>query len=389
MLKNFLEDFYLSARRSRLTVYVVTTLSLAGCNTTKDFIASDCIYYQNVISAPQLQVPTDLKTMPLDQYNVLSPPTEDSDDQRSLETISAGNMIASMPSVQNFYGVYLERDRSRRWLVINGVMPGELWPRLRSFWEENGFILEINSPITGIIETNWSENYTGNWFLNAVYKVLYFTYSPISRNRFCMLVEGSANGHDTVITISHTAFEKIQVERDKVFLCWVKRPRDQKLEAALYVKLIQHLWLTEKQVKQLISNARYTAPKAELVLNSTGAPILHIAEPFDRAWLHIGFILDHTLFVVDDRDRERGIYYVHYSDPLQEIKKERLFSRFLYRSKPNILVKEYLIHVRPKREYITQLSVIDSNGQPDASIAAQQLVAAVQKRLIVDKPFNK
>ena len=38
--------------------------------------------------------------------------------------------------------MHIERDGDRRWLVVDGRSPEQLWPQLQEFWQENGFVAE-------------------------------------------------------------------------------------------------------------------------------------------------------------------------------------------------------------------------------------------------------
>ncbi|PPB83960.1 Beta-barrel assembly machine subunit BamC [Mycetohabitans endofungorum] len=382
--KDFMERFDFSARRLRVTVWAVAVLSLAGCDTLNDVLAPDRVDYQNTTSAPRLEVPADLKAAPLDQRYVAPSTTASLGGQPTRATTPAGNTTEGLPTAQDPYGMHVEQDGTRRWLVVNGRTPDELWPQLKAFWEQNGFVLKTDSPATGIIETDWAENRAqipGDWFRNSVGKLLDFVYSSGTRDRFRMLVERNANSNATVITISHTAREEVLTGRDKTSSRWVERPRDPKLEAAIYAQLMQKFGLTDKQAQQLIDGARHTGPKVEVAVGSAGASMLDLAESFDRAWLRVGLALDRTDFAVDNRDRERGIYYVRFNDPVQEIKREGLLGKLIYGGKPNVIAKEYLVNVRPKGDGATQVAVIDSSGQLDTSSDAQRLVAALHQQL--------
>jgi outer membrane protein assembly factor BamC len=39
-----------------------------------------------------------------------------------------------------------------------------------------------------------------------------------------------------------------------------------------------------------------------------------VFEPFDRAWRRVGLALDRVGFTVEDRDRQKGQYFVRYAD---------------------------------------------------------------------------
>jgi outer membrane protein assembly factor BamC len=83
---------------------------------------------------------------------------------------------------------------------------------------------------------------------------------------------------------------------------------------------------------------------------------------------------------VDNRDREKGIYYVHYSDSMADLKKEGLFGKFFNSSTPKP-TRQFLVNVKPKADTLTQVGVVDANGQPDTSSDAQRIVSLLHAQL--------
>ncbi|WP_163317144.1 outer membrane protein assembly factor BamC, partial [Enterobacter hormaechei] len=53
--------------------------------------------------------------------------------------------------------VRLERSGTDRWLHT-AATPEQLWPQLRSFWQERGLEVIKEQPEIGVMETNWGEN---------------------------------------------------------------------------------------------------------------------------------------------------------------------------------------------------------------------------------------
>ncbi len=65
-----------------------------------------------------------------------------------------------------------------------------------------------------------------------------------------------------------------------------------------------------------------TAPppqRAALKKGLDGDELLEVFEPFDRAWRRVGLALDRVGFTVEDRDRQKGLYFVRYADPEAEM----------------------------------------------------------------------
>ena len=112
------------------------------------------------------------------------------------------------------------------------------------------------------------------------------------------------------------------------------------------------------------------------------ASTLDLPESFDRAWLRVGLALDRTNFTVDNRDREKGIYYVRYADSTQELKKEGLFGKLFYSGnsskKPAQAVPR---QCASKGDTSRRSRCVDANGQVDTSSDAQRIVSLLHAQL--------
>jgi outer membrane protein assembly factor BamC len=293
----------------------------------------------------------------------------------------AGNATLGVPTAQDPYGMHVERDGDRRWLVIDGRTPDQVWPQLQEFWQESGFTLKTDAPQTGIMTTDWAENRANipdDWFRKSIGKLVDFAYSSGTRDMFRTQVDRAADG-STDISVTHSAMEEVMTGQDKTSSRWEARPRNPALEAAFLAKIMEKFGLTDAQAKQLITDARPTGAKVA-VEQAGNASTLDISEPFDRAWLRVGLALDRTNFTVDNRDREKGLYYVHYSDSMQELKKDGLFGKFFSSNTPTP-TRQFLVNVRPKADSMTQVAVVDSSGQLDSSSDAQRIVSLLHAQL--------
>ncbi|TAM07087.1 MAG: outer membrane protein assembly factor BamC [Paraburkholderia sp.] len=374
----------LSLHATRMAVLALAIGSLAGCESLNDVLAPDHVNYKDTPSAPPLTVPQDLSSAPTEQKYVAPPPQAGLGNAPKGTVTSAGNTTLGTPTAQDPLGMHIERDGDRRWLVIDGRTPDDVWPILQTFWQENGFALATDSSSTGIMTTGWAENRANipdDWFRRTIGRVIDFAYSSGTRDRFRTLVTRGADGQ-TDISITHSAMEEMLTGQEKTGSKWVERPRDPALEALFLSKLMQKFGLTDAQSKQLLTDARTSTVVAKID-NTAGGATLDLPESFDRAWLRVGLALDRTNFTVDNRDRAKGIYYVRYADSMQELKGDGLLGKLFYSPKSAAKNQgaEFLIAVRAKSDVQTQIAVLDQNGQVDTSTQAQRIVTALHAQL--------
>lgn len=377
-------------KRSAFSIYAVRTaaltlalMSLAGCETLNDWFASDKVDYKAVGSAPPLTVPSDL-TASTAPAQVTAPPVNAAlGGAPARNPTSAGNASEGVPSAQDPLGMHIERDGDRRWLVVNGRTPDQLWPQLEAFWQENSFALKTDVPATGIMVTDWAENRANipdDWFRRTIGRVIDFAYSSGTRDRFRTLVERGSNGA-TDISITHSALEEVLTGQDKDSSRWIERPRNPVLEAVFLSKLMQKFGLTETQAKDLLVNARPGAAPAKI--DTAGSETtLNLQESFDLAWPRVGLALDRTNFTVDNRDRANGIYYVRYANSMDELKRDGLLGKLFYR-KPAAQKQgqEFRVQVRSTSAGRTQVAIVDVNGQVDTSADANQVLKLLHAQL--------
>ncbi len=122
-------------------------------------------------------------------------------------------------------------------------------------------------------------------------------------------------------------------------------------------------------------NATATSPYATIVKGKDGMDILAVNDPFDRAWRRVGLALDHSSITIEDRNREKGIYRVHYAD--SENATPGFFSGLFGKKKADqqyqVLVKEVTMK--------SQVSVLDKDGKAEKSEAAGHLLAKLYEQL--------
>jgi outer membrane protein assembly factor BamC len=365
----------------RLSVLSLAIFTLAGCDTLNDWLAPDRVNYKGAETAPSLAVPSDLSTGDISQRYAAPPKINALGGGTERQLTPAGNATLGMPTPADPFGMHVEVDGDHRYLVVDGRTPDQLWPQLQEFWQDNGFTLKTDAASTGIMATDWAENRANipdDWFRKTVGKVIDFAYSSGTRDMFRTLVERGPD-NTTDISVTHSAMEEVMTGQDKTGSRWESRPRNPALEAAFLGKIMEKFGLTEDQSKQLIANARPASAKVA-VEQAGGAATLDLSEPFDRAWLRVGLALDRTNFTVDNRDREKGIYYVRYSDATQELKKDGLFGKLFSSNTPKPS-REFLVNVRPKADSLTQIAVVDTNGQVDSSSDAQRIVSLLHAQL--------
>lgn len=293
-----------------LPLFLMITLAASGCG----MIQSKKIDYKSAGKLPTLEVPPDL-TAPTADNRYAIPDTEGSgsatlssySQERKATPSGAQTLLPAQDTVR------IERAGTQRWLVVQAP-PQQVWPVIKDFWQETGFIVNLESPETGVIETDWAENRAKipqDVIRRTLGKVIDGLYSTAERDKFRTRIEASGAG--TEIYVSHRGMIEVYATEGKDRTVWQPRPADPELEAEMLRRLMLRFGVEQGRAETLL--ARQQTPEQARILREAGMPVLEMDENFDRAWRRVGLALDRVGFAVEDRDRSRGMYFVRYIDP--------------------------------------------------------------------------
>ena len=374
----------MNRRLSGLTLALLV-VALAGCSILPD---SRKIEYKSAGKAPTLEVPPDLSQVSRDDRFLV--PDVAGKGSATFSAYSADRTPAAqaqnsvvLPQVDK---VRVERSGNQRWLVV-AVPADKLWDTVKDFWQETGFIINVERPDAGVMETDWAENRAkigDDIIRNTLGKLLDSLYSTGERDKFRTRFEPGLEPGTTDVFISHRGMEEVYTNSAKDDTRWQPRPPDQELEAEMLRRLMVRLGSEEKRAEVSVAAAK-AEPRAKLAKSGDGAGTLEVLERFDRAWRRVGLALDRVGFTVEDRDRSRGLYFVRYVDPDVDNRKkdEGWVSKLSFwksSEAPASSKVQYRIHVSDAgAQSIVQ--VLSSEGGTDKSETAKKILSLLLEQL--------
>ena len=222
-----------------------------------------------------------------------------------------------LPSQDN---ARIERSGSQRWLVVKGE-PDSVWNIAKQFWQELGFIINVDLPEAGVLETDWAENRAkldDGVVRNFLGRILDSAYSTSERDKYRTRLERGGEPGTTEIYISHRGMEEVYTSSGSLGTKdtrWQPRPPDPELEAVMLGRLMTRFGAQPERSKAEVASGAKPALRATLIKAKDGSGQLSIDDQFDRAWRRVGLALDRVGFTVEDRDRSKGVYFVRYVDP--------------------------------------------------------------------------
>ncbi len=374
--------------------WLCAAVALCGCESVGP--VGKRIDYKSMASAPALELPPELSQP---RY----------DDRYTVTTASGlAAAKATAPKEKDLLptspDAHIQRAGSERWIVAK-VTPEQAWTTSRTFWSDMGFVIAIEQPAVGVMETDWAENRAdipSDFLRRTVGKYLDAFTSTYKRDKFRTRIERGAEPGTVEIYVSHRGMEQVPtVKIDNVQgagFAWALQPPDPNLEAEMLQRLMMRFGAPEAQAVAAVQGTTVApaapgnpgtpapADRARLEKNNDGTSKLVVDDPFDRAWRRVGLALDRTGFTVVDRDRSTGIYYVRYANPdVDMAKRDRdssLLAKMMLFWKPD--EKDRPEQYRIKIVEVAPASVVsvqDPNGAPDKTQNSEKILALLKDQL--------
>ncbi len=368
---------------ARLAAVLALSVLGTGCSINQAFEDVTRIDYKSASTGPKLDIPPDLVTPRQDDRFAIpdrpSTGTSYSDFARDRANprpaAGASGVLVQPPTAR------IERQGTQRWLVVT-LPPAQVWPVVREFWTNAGFVLRIESPETGILETDWAEkrpNVPDSWLRNTLSRAIGSLYATAERDKYRTRLE--SDGTATEIFISHRGLVEEFSGAQKETTVWVQRPSDPELEAEFLRRLMLRFTQSGTTAQAAAAAAGGTAapaPDRARIVEMDGRPFVEMPqEGFDRAWRQVGLALDRSGFTVEDRDRSKGTFFVRYVDPEQETRTRGVLDRvFGTGTGKDLSGKKYRISVEGAGSG-TRIGVLDENGNPPSSDADRRVASRI------------
>jgi len=372
----------------------VGALTLVACSSIDSMFETKTDYKSQARTLPTLEVPPDLTTPARDNRFVVpetgrSSATLSGYQAERKEQARSGNTNAQvLPQVDQ---MRVERAGSERWLVVSNEAPEKLWLLIKDFWQENGFLIKTEVPEAGVMETDWAENRAkipAGFIRDSFSKILDQVYSTSERDKFRTRLERAADGKGSEVYISHRGMSEVYTSPrgasgESAQTVWTPREPDPGLEAEFLRRLMVRLGYQAERAKEVVAAPASAQQRAEIRKGIDGAELLQVNEPFDRAWRRVGLALDRVGFTVEDRDRQKGLYFVRYADPESEMAvkdRDRGFFGKLFGGESKLKAEQYRVQVR-QAEDNSQVQVLNKDGAAESSKTTQRILTLLHEQL--------
>jgi outer membrane protein assembly factor BamC len=328
--------------RLRSILMCAVGLLAAACTTTLEGPKID--YKSEPTRSPSLEVPPGLSQVPHDDRYAIP------GGKSSVSASGLGEAGATIPTsgvLPLVRQARVARDGNLRWIVV-GQPAEKVWPTVKEFWGQNGFTLQIDNEVAGVMETDWAENRANlpqDFFRRTIGRVLSSVYDSGLRDRYRTRLERTATG-ETEITVTHRGIEEI-VNSNKDGTNWQSRAHDPELEAEFLQRLLVTFGNGPEQAAAAVAGSSGSAAieRARRVKLADGKEVIELDDAFDRSWRRVGLALDRIGFTVENRDRTGGVFLVRFVDP-EKAEKEQSFFAKIFGLKPDVITQQFRVEVK-------------------------------------------
>ena len=325
----------------KLILTILMSIFLVGCSSIEEIPIIDKVTQPDYVSskkAKKLEVPPDLDDLnSSDKYTINGEPTSLKQYQNKDKEENLIKIINAKEKIR------VVKSGNMRWLVVPARQK-EVWPVVENFWEDMGFDIS-SSKQSGIIETKWLAESDLNLSDNALGKFdawLDALANTSSRRKFRTRIEDGVEDGTTEVYLSQRSMMKgidEHLERkgkhydgsmdpDKIYkIQEYKKPNsgdekdiqisnfkedDLEIQYELLRRLMVKLGSTDLSARESLDTA-VEIKNAELI-NQDDYKYIKLNDNYSRAWRRLSLAIDMVGFLVEDKNRSDGIFYIKYSN---------------------------------------------------------------------------
>lgn len=349
----------------RKLVLLSCIVALAGCQYMPKLdkvIPDRKTEYKKSKSLPDLEVPPDLTTGAMNDSMAIpneGPATLSKYQRQRAGTTpqAAGTTVAETPLDEHTVTVHGSAD--------------EAWDKLKEFFTQKGYGLDIFDKQLGVLETAWSEPITD---AGIVY-----------RYRFKVISDEGSDPNTTLLYVSNMRQE--QTTGTDGTKTWVDREKNDLLENQVAGDIGRFINGSGSAVASTASAAgSKSAPanegrisRAEVKSAGDGKVYLAIPDEFTMAWRHTEAALRRAGFTISGADQAKGTYDITFFDSADATEKKGWLSKLAFwkSDKPHGI--PYKLSLTGVGDH-SELVVLNEKGDWETNDDADRILAIIQNQ---------
>ena len=323
--------------------------------------------YQNAASLEALKVPPDLGTLPASEEFRLP-------QLSSYSKFSDQGQTKPLPLLPSASHIRFQRDGSMQWLELD-ISVDKLWPRLRQFVQDLGFSVARENTVFGYLETDWQRDriQVGGWF-SSIGKL----FEDEKLDSFRVRIErGDKPGQSRMFIAHRGLVEATRTSNGNESEGWQPRESDIEVETELLNRFLVYAGIDEELAVQKLKEV---GPQGASLVKSNNKPVIQLAENFARTWRRVGIALDRSGFVVEDRNRSSGVYYIRLPENFSTTSDKSWFSKIIPGKDETEVGKQFLLLVKEDNGN-SSIGIKSRSGTPISENSARVILTQLQQQM--------
>lgn len=291
-------------------------LLICGCSmisSLDDVLPDNRDKYKKSQSLPDLEIPPDLTT------DVLSDPLA-IPDHENADTLSEFQRIKQMRKEGVPARGVATNNVGEDWLTIKKDVV-DVWTKLREFWLEKDFVLDIDDLELGVLETEFKDVVVDGSVAYRVRYKLFLEDAPRSGEQLLFLEQESQKNVSTdpeqaewVLQTDDEGVKKLLTELDVYFHGRSVIAEESEVDLE-----------TETSLPDLTTgdSRDESLPRADILNVGEDKEYLAIPSEFSKAWRDVKKIMETTGIYIESESEEEGLYSVLYYPKFDDDKQEQ------------------------------------------------------------------
>ncbi|MGM0524575.1 MAG: outer membrane protein assembly factor BamC [Pseudomonadota bacterium] len=296
---------------TRVATLVATALAVSACSSSPKEQASGDFGYAKAQQPGKLEIPSELDK-PSDQSNYRIPVEREFEgpigqqvnvsSPRLIRTVASGSRVLEDERQSTVYFDVVDGMNNNVvdfvWQATNNVLQ-----RHQLQWQKNNEDSWLTEPVNSVSEFEIEDQDASFWSFSdeTDYRI---------ENSFRYKIQQDPADHrrTTALTIELTDAEQLENGSPQA----IPELTRNNIEVDLLNKIISEV---NRLQQQAVAGQRNQQVPLELATNKNDQPAFIMELGFDNAWPLTGLALEQIGLIVDDLNRDTGVYYVEYSEP--------------------------------------------------------------------------
>jgi outer membrane protein assembly factor BamC len=354
----------------------IVALALVGCGLTQD------LRYLDSRAAEKLEIPPDLTdTYQFNDFVLPSNFSSDGDDSKPVK---------SVPVLLKVDSLLLEGQAGFHWLSIDEPVDN-IFQMVKNFWLSEGFLIEIEEPAIGVMQTSWSykEEGVSNPNENFIMRLLSSQDFSATQNQFRTRIKRDIESGKNHIYISHRGtsykhiLQKKQNEGEKSNN-WALVPPNSEFEVEMLSRLMIYLGMQQAELDEQLNHiklfkSRLASIHADYEKNET---YLLVKDVYSKTFYRTLHQLDRMGMEVISSNVDAGLKTKGLISVKTNVEEEITEGGFFSFGNEIKVVKKQVILVLTKESHqVTRISMVTSSGEIENSPAGVELITLLQQFL--------